>query len=314
MTDLASNERQVQLERQAHEAVSLTDVAGPRQSDGGIGGSMKHVVCFSGGKDSTALILWARKNLREFTTVFCDTGFEHPITYAYIEEINSRLLRGMLVTLKSEKYPTLIDCFLDHHMFPNGFQRYCTEDMKIEPLHRYFESLDDDVISYQGIRADESEKRKNMKAEEWVDAAGGYLIKRPMLKWTAENCFDDMQAAGIKPNPLYLMGASRVGCWPCIMANLRDMKNYLISTPEIRPRLIELEARMLEKTGKQGRTFFRHGFIPDRFCSVKLEKEDGKIVAVPTVEDVFRYIESVDIDQLPMFPAQSCMSVYNLCE
>ena len=34
----------------------------------------------------------------------------------------------------------------------------------------------------------------------------------------------------------------------------------------------------------------------------------------PTVEDVFRYIESKTIDQLPMFPARSCMSVYNLCE
>ena len=30
MTDIAANERQVQLERQAHEAVSLTDVAGAR--------------------------------------------------------------------------------------------------------------------------------------------------------------------------------------------------------------------------------------------------------------------------------------------
>ena len=30
---------------------------------------MKHIVCFSGGKDSTALILWAKENLPEFTTV-----------------------------------------------------------------------------------------------------------------------------------------------------------------------------------------------------------------------------------------------------
>lgn len=43
---------------------------------------MKHVVCFSGGKDSTALVLWAKENLAEFITVFCDTGWEHKITYA----------------------------------------------------------------------------------------------------------------------------------------------------------------------------------------------------------------------------------------
>jgi 3'-phosphoadenosine 5'-phosphosulfate sulfotransferase (PAPS reductase)/FAD synthetase len=66
---------------------------------------LKHIVCFSGGKDSTALVLWAKENLPEFTTVFCDTGWEHPITYAYVEEINQTVLGGSLVRLKSEKYP-----------------------------------------------------------------------------------------------------------------------------------------------------------------------------------------------------------------
>lgn len=33
---------------------------------------MKHIVCFSGGKDSTALVLRAKENLPEFTTV-CGT-------------------------------------------------------------------------------------------------------------------------------------------------------------------------------------------------------------------------------------------------
>ena len=37
---------------------------------------MKHIISFSGGKDSTALILWAKENLEEFITVFCDTGWE----------------------------------------------------------------------------------------------------------------------------------------------------------------------------------------------------------------------------------------------
>ncbi len=66
---------------------------------------MTHIVCFSGGKDSTALVLWAKENLPEFTTVFCDTGWEHPITYAYIQEINDSLLKGRLITLTSKKYP-----------------------------------------------------------------------------------------------------------------------------------------------------------------------------------------------------------------
>jgi 3'-phosphoadenosine 5'-phosphosulfate sulfotransferase (PAPS reductase)/FAD synthetase len=274
---------------------------------------VKHIVCFSGGKDSTALILWAKDNLPEFTTVFCDTGWEHPLTYAYIEEINQTVLGGKLVTLKSEKYPDMMSCFLDHHMFPNGFARFCTEDMKIVPMHRFIESQNDETTTYQGIRADESDKRRSATEEQWCDDAGGYLIRRPLLHWTANQVFGFMKDRGIAPNHLYLMGLSRVGCWPCIHANLRDMKAYLRATPEITERLMEAERLMREKTGFPDRTFFRHGFIPERFCSVLIER-DGKQFRIPTCEDVFRYIESVDENQLPLLPARSCMSVYNLCE
>ena len=36
---------------------------------------MIHIIAFSGGKDSTALICWALNHLHSFQTVFCDTGF-----------------------------------------------------------------------------------------------------------------------------------------------------------------------------------------------------------------------------------------------
>ena len=43
---------------------------------------MKVIVSFSGGKDSLASLLWVRNNLtKDFITVFCDTGWEHPLTY-----------------------------------------------------------------------------------------------------------------------------------------------------------------------------------------------------------------------------------------
>ena len=274
---------------------------------------MKHVVCFSGGKDSTALVLWAKENLPEFTTVFCDTGWEHPITYAYVEEINQTVLGGGgLVYLHSETYKDMMACWLDHQMFSNNQARFCTEDMKIAPLHRYFESLEDEVTAYQGVRADESDKRRSASPREWVDGGGGYWMERPLLRWSAEQVFDYLKHHDVAPNPLYLLGMSRVGCWPCIHANHRDIKAYLGATPEIKKRLIEAENKMRERTGKV-RTFFRHGFIPDRFCSIQTEHR-GRKIGIPTAEDVFRYIESVDENQLPLLPARSCMSVYNLCE
>lgn len=281
---------------------------------------MKHVVCFSGGKDSTALVLWAKENLPEFTTVFCDTGWEHPITYAYVEEINQKLLGGKLVTVKSAKYPSgMVQLCVERKGIPSVKRRFCTGELKVEPLHRYYESLDDEITSYQGIRADESASRAGMADTEWLDDAGGYWIKRPLLKWGAMQCFDMMKRHGVKPNPLYLMGSTRVGCWPCIMTGLGELKRLLVHTPEIRERLIELERVVNESNPvtekrKWPSTFFKAGTIPARFCSIHGLNDEGEPASVPTAEDVFRYIESVDEDQLPLLPARSCMSVYNLCE
>ena len=55
---------------------------------------VKNVVSFSGGKDSTALLLWAREHLERFETVWMDTGWEHPLTYGYVDYIDEEVLGG----------------------------------------------------------------------------------------------------------------------------------------------------------------------------------------------------------------------------
>jgi 3'-phosphoadenosine 5'-phosphosulfate sulfotransferase (PAPS reductase)/FAD synthetase len=47
---------------------------------------------------------------------------------------------------------------------------------------------------------------------------------------------------GLPPNPLYLEGASRVGCWPCIFARKNELR-HLADTDPARVALI----RQLEK-------------------------------------------------------------------
>lgn len=61
---------------------------------------MIRIVQFSGGKDSTALVLWAREHFGDaFLPLFCDTGWEHPLTTAYIDKINQTLLGGTSAAL-----------------------------------------------------------------------------------------------------------------------------------------------------------------------------------------------------------------------
>ncbi|PYV57956.1 MAG: hypothetical protein DMG96_31750 [Acidobacteria bacterium] len=67
---------------------------------------MINIVTFSGGKDSEALLAWAEDSLDSYIVVTCDTKWEHPITYAHIQDICSRLTRASSVHLLSPpKYP-----------------------------------------------------------------------------------------------------------------------------------------------------------------------------------------------------------------
>lgn len=51
----------------------------------------KHVLTISGGKDSTAMWLYAREKGVEAKPVFCDTGHEHPETYEYVNYLEQEL-------------------------------------------------------------------------------------------------------------------------------------------------------------------------------------------------------------------------------
>ena len=121
------------------------------------------VVSFSGGKDSTALILHLKEQGFEFQSVFCDTGWEHPSTYEYVNHINDKLLGGGLITLKSEGMRSLVDRKL---RVPSAKARFCTTELKIKPMFEWILNQKEDFIIYQGIRAQESEARSKMKADD----------------------------------------------------------------------------------------------------------------------------------------------------
>lgn len=50
-----------------------------------------NILTFSGGKDSTAMWLYAREQSVEVMPVFCDTGHEHRLTYEYVDYLESKL-------------------------------------------------------------------------------------------------------------------------------------------------------------------------------------------------------------------------------
>lgn len=304
-----------------------------------------NIVSFSGGKDSTALVLKQIKDGKNFDTIFCNTSWEHPLTYAYIQEINLKYLGGNLIILSSDKYNGFADLSLKRKRVPSTMARFCTEELKIFPTLKYIQYLkkqNKKVFLYQGIRADESFKRSLMKRNVFDYDFYKCTIKRPLLNWTSEDVFAIHRYFNQEPNPLYKMGMKRVGCFPCIMVSKPELKNIFIQFLYIKETLKDLEQKL-------GRTFFPPNYIPEKYCTKLAEidepiykyieepplfedydkdyfdrSENREIVGVkkiwkkvPTVEDVYKYVVD-DPDQLIMQSEeepQSCMSYYaGVCE
>ena len=291
---------------------------------------MKVIVTFSGGKDSLASLLWVRNNItKDFTTVFCDTGWEHPLTYKYIEEIRQQL--GLnLVTLKSNKFNGMVDLARKKTRWPSSQRRFCTSELKTIPMIDYvLDEVRDDMLMIQGIRAAESARRAEMskqctyfkyyvqpygKDKHGKDKFHTYRRKdvltfrskyaddllRPVFDWTAQQVIDYILENGLQPNPLYRMGYKRVGCYPCVMASQQDIYNISVQDPERISYIAELEKRI-------GSSFFG----PDKIPAKHYKGE------YPLIGDVVRYVQNkhstgslFDDDDV----ATSCMSYYGLCE
>lgn len=224
------------------------------------------VVSVSGGKDSGALVLALREALdagelfgadqqpaKAIRYVFADTQWEAKETYEYLDALRNRL--G--ITIDVVGVDGGMKARIRHRAgFPGRTGRFCTRELKIEPLREYHDhvmgELDvNDTISAIGVRAQESEERA--KAEEWVDEGprhtrerwGGW-VWRPLLRWQVEDVLLIHRRHGIPVNPLYFRGHDRVGCYPCIYATKGEIALIAKHSPERIDEIRDLEREMCE--------------------------------------------------------------------
>lgn len=161
-------------------------------------------------------------------------------------------------------HPTGIP-FLDLCMwkgrFPSTKARFCTFELKHEPIR--LQVVDPiiaagyQVISWQGVRAQESPARAALANwEEGFDIGPHLAIYRPILHWTHDDVFALARRHGIKPNPLYQQGCSRVGCMPCIHARKSELAEIFSRWPEEIARVAEWERIVAACSRRQNSTFF----------------------------------------------------------
>lgn len=210
------------------------------------------VASISGGKDSAAMSLFLSELGIDHDRVFLDTGWESDLTYEYLR---SELARA-LGPIRWVRGPRQMEELIAHKgMFPSRLRRYCTQELKVLPMAQYLRSLMDggqDVVNVVGIRAAESEARARLAEWEWEDGFD-CEVWRPLLRWSEAEVIAIHRRHGLSPNPLYLLGANRVGCWPCIYARKSEIRLIAETDPRRIVRLRVLEEQVGEQAAERAR-------------------------------------------------------------
>ena len=146
---------------------------------------MKHVVQFSGGKDSTAMLLMMlERGMQVDEIIMCDTGMEFPGMYQHIEEVRQYIKPyGKDITILKAEHD--YEWYMFHKPIirgknkgQHGFgwaamnNRWCTRALKIEPTQNYLKQYGGDIVTYIGIASDEP--KRHFESD---------TIKHPLFEW-----------------------------------------------------------------------------------------------------------------------------------
>lgn len=209
------------------------------------------VVSVSGGKDSTACMIALREAGLPFRAVFADTGWEAPETYAYLDTLRAIFGPIDVVRAKSQTGAPggMPDRIRHRASFPARMQRWCTAELKVQPLRAYHDAIGE-TVSVVGVRSEESAARRSLPEIEDSTDWGGW-VWRPLIVWSEREVYEAHVRAGVPLNPLYARGHTRVGCWPCIHARKNEIRLLAEHDPARIDEIAALESWATEERARR---------------------------------------------------------------
>lgn len=224
-----------------------------------------NVVSFSGGKNSTAMLLkMAEENIPIDCILFCDTGLEFPQMYEHIDKVERET--GLAITrVKSPDtfeylmFDKPVDRREDSSAavkygagrtglgWPGPKMRWCTSRLKDRPRERFIKGTKRhyEIKYYVGIAADEEYRleRKNNQNPNHV---------HPLMDWgmTEADCLEYCYNRGYDWGGLY-EHFKRASCWCCPLQPLEGLRKLRLHFPELWGKLMEWDDRNFRtfKTG-----------------------------------------------------------------
>lgn len=213
------------------------------------------IVCnFSGGKDSTAVVL-RKIELREHIdeVLCCDTYKEFPAMYRHIEKVRKVAEEaGIKFTmLRNEKSFDYL--MFEHQIKPRkkgnlpriGYSwadsrvRWCTGMLKIDVMNNYLKQLkrEHNVIQCIGIAADEQYRLERQYASK-----DGFMFPLVEWGWTERDCIEYCYSKGYDWEGLYEL-FSRVSCWCCPLQSLSELRKLRKHFPDLWEELRDMDRR-----------------------------------------------------------------------
>lgn len=205
-----------------------------------------HVVSFSGGKDSTAMLIGMKeKGMQIDMVLYCDTTVEFPEMYDHIKKVESFIDIPITKLSASHSYEyylldhmkkTRTGEFVKGYSFAGTRSRWCTSKLKTDVINRFLSELKDkyNIIQYVGIASDEQYRIKD--------------LNYPLVDWgwTEADCLQYCYDKGFDFGGLYEI-FHRVSCWCCPLQSLDELRKLRKNFPDLWKQLQEWQLKTWRK-------------------------------------------------------------------
>ena len=227
-----------------------------------------NIVSFSGGKDSTAMLLMMIERGIPIDRVICvDTTKEFPQMYEHIQKVQE-----MISPLEIEIVKINFDYWFGEHIKNKGSKkgekgygwpgikgRWCTR-VKVNTLDELKENIDD-AVEFMGIAADELKRTEKKYLQ-------NRSVRFPLAEWqiTSKQALEYCYSKGLDWGGLYEK-FHRVSCWCCPFSRIGSLRTLYNEFPGL---WHEVET-MDKKTSWEFRNDYSVQDLSERFAHENLQ-------------------------------------------
>ncbi len=216
----------------------------------------KHIVSFSGGKDSTAMLLMMiEKGMKIDEIIFLDTTVEFPEMYEHIRKVEQYIQRPITILRAEHSFEYMMLDYVKKkgknkgqrgYSWSDFRSRWCTSHLKIEVSNKYLKEKykDYEIILYQGIAIDE-QKRLEKKSGSEIGSTIVYPLAT-IFNLTESQALSYCYSKGFTWNGLYEK-FNRLSCWCCPLQSLKELRVLYKEFPHLWQKLKEWDSKTYRK-------------------------------------------------------------------